>query len=152
MFNANLKWQSVRRQLHGLRQQPMSCWKRIPYKFVILVLLVWCVGVNFFSFGYFGTNLNASSKNHVLLTILDDYTVSKSTTAGKPSGTRHRLTMPPRESSFDTAGYVHIGKTGGSTISKLLRNGCNSFLSGPCRSVPHETQVSKLVVRKNKSC
>jgi hypothetical protein len=56
-------------------------------------------------------------------------------------------TMPPRNSSFHTAGFIHIGKTGGSTISNLLRNGCNSFEEGPCRNITHETVVSKLVVR-----
>ncbi|CAJ1966762.1 unnamed protein product [Cylindrotheca closterium] len=54
-------------------------------------------------------------------------------------------TMPPRESSFHTAGFVHIGKTGGSTISTLLRNGCTSFVEGSCRNITHETVVSKYV-------
>ena len=58
---------------------------------------------------------------------------------------RQRPTMAPRNSSLDTIGYIHIGKTGGSTISNLLRNGCNSFKSGPCRVVANETIVSKLV-------
>lgn len=54
-------------------------------------------------------------------------------------------TMPPRDSSFHSAGFVHIGKTGGSTISTLLRNGCTSFVEGPCRNITHETAVSKYV-------
>jgi hypothetical protein len=55
-------------------------------------------------------------------------------------------TMPPRNSSADSFGFVHIGKTGGSTISHLLRNGCTSFETGPCRNITNETIVSKLVV------
>jgi len=55
-------------------------------------------------------------------------------------------TPPPRNSLVDTAGFIHIGKTGGSTISKLLRNGCTSFITGPCRNVTDETVVSKFVV------
>jgi len=56
-----------------------------------------------------------------------------------------RQTMPPRSSSSHTAGFVHIGKTGGSTISSLLRNGCNSFETGPCRNITHESAVSRIV-------
>jgi hypothetical protein len=41
--------------------------------------------------------------------------------------------------------FVHIGKTGGSTISVLLRNGCHSFRPHPCRSVPDESMASRLI-------
>jgi hypothetical protein len=41
--------------------------------------------------------------------------------------------------------FVHIGKTGGSTISKRLRNGCASFLAHPCYIVPDETIASRLI-------
>ena len=45
-----------------------------------------------------------------------------------------------------TAGFVHIGKTGGSNLARLLMNGCHSFKPKPCKlSVPNETIVSKLV-------
>jgi len=45
-----------------------------------------------------------------------------------------------------TMGFVHVGKTGGSTISKLLRNGCHSFVKKPCRDVgPNETIASRLI-------
>jgi hypothetical protein len=54
-------------------------------------------------------------------------------------------TMPPRDSSINTAGFIHIGKTGGSSISTLLRNGCTSFVAGPCRNITHETAISKYV-------
>ena len=57
-----------------------------------------------------------------------------------------RKTMAPQKSSPTTAGFIHVGKTGGSTISKLLRNGCTSFVSGPCRNITHESIVSKNVV------
>jgi hypothetical protein len=53
--------------------------------------------------------------------------------------------MPPRDSSINTAGFIHIGKTGGSSISTLLRNGCTSFVAGPCRNITHETAISKYV-------
>ena len=41
--------------------------------------------------------------------------------------------------------FVHIGKTGGSTLSKLMRNGCPSMIERPCYQVPHETAVSQRV-------
>lgn len=44
--------------------------------------------------------------------------------------------------------FIHIGKTGGSTLSTLLRNGCHSFMAKPCEdkdiSKEKETAVSKL--------
>ena len=39
----------------------------------------------------------------------------------------NRATLPPRNSSSDTIGFIHIGKTGGSTITTMIRNGCNSL-------------------------
>jgi len=60
---------------------------------------------------------------------------------------QQRRTMAPQNSSHNTIGYIHIGKTGGSTISNLLRNGCHSFSgSKPCRkNIANETIISKLV-------
>eukprot|EP00536_Pseudo-nitzschia_multiseries_P001609 jgi/Psemu1/322148/estExt_fgenesh1_pg.C_210002 len=52
---------------------------------------------------------------------------------------------PEEISENSPMGYIHIGKTAGSTISLLLRNGCHSFVPKPCRLVPNETVVSKLV-------
>ena len=61
---------------------------------------------------------------------------------------RKKITLPPRDSAVDSAGFIHIGKTGGSTITTLLRNGCNSFAAkGPCRNITNESAISKLVVR-----
>lgn len=44
-----------------------------------------------------------------------------------------------------SAGFIHLGKTGGSTLSLQLRNGCHSFVEKPCHKVPNETIVSELV-------
>jgi hypothetical protein len=60
---------------------------------------------------------------------------------------RKKPTLPPRDSAADSAGFIHIGKTGGSTITTLIRNGCNSFAKGPCRNITNESAISKLVVR-----
>lgn len=40
---------------------------------------------------------------------------------------------------------MHMGKTGGSTLSLLLRNGCHSYMAHPCREVDHESMASKLI-------
>lgn len=70
---------------------------------------------------------------------------------GKKRQKWQRKTMPPQESSQSTAGFIHIGKTGGSTISKLLHNGCTSFVAGPCRNITNESIVSQKVVREYES-
>jgi hypothetical protein len=50
------------------------------------------------------------------------------------------LTPPPK-----TAGaIIHVGKTGGSTLSSVLRNGCHSFVKKPCSTIPNETIVSRV--------
>ena len=41
--------------------------------------------------------------------------------------------------------FLHLSKTGGSTLSLQLRNGCHSFVKKPCRSIAgHESHVSRL--------
>jgi hypothetical protein len=47
-----------------------------------------------------------------------------------------------------TAGFIHMGKTGGSNLARLLINGCHSFKPKPCKkvgSIKNETIVSRLV-------
>lgn len=43
------------------------------------------------------------------------------------------------------AAFIHVGKTGGSSLSLQLRNGCHSFVKKPCHHVQNETIVSELV-------
>jgi len=40
-----------------------------------------------------------------------------------------------RPQTPDGGAFVHMGKTGGSTLSVLLRNGCHSYMPHPCRNV-----------------
>jgi hypothetical protein len=65
---------------------------------------------------------------------------SKSTYTVRSSSAR----IPTLQSPYGGA-FVHMGKTGGSTISVVLRNGCHSFLPHPCRNVTNETIASKLI-------
>ena len=41
--------------------------------------------------------------------------------------------------------FVHVGKTGGSTLAGFLRNACHSYIPKPCGVIPNETLVSKLI-------
>lgn len=56
-----------------------------------------------------------------------------------------QMRRQPSWDSLNDGAFIHMGKTGGSSISLLLRNGCHSFMPKPCRTVPLETIVSKLV-------
>jgi hypothetical protein len=65
----------------------------------------------------------------------------------RPRPEDRAITMAPQESSEHTVGMVHVGKTAGSTISQLLRNGCTSFVTGPCRmNITQESEISRQVV------
>lgn len=46
----------------------------------------------------------------------------------------------------DGGAFVHIGKTGGSALSLLLRNGCHSWIPHPCRNITNESIVSRHTV------
>jgi hypothetical protein len=72
----------------------------------------------------------------------------------QPSGTRGAHLSPqhvtstttPIQNENVTAGFIHLGKTGGSNLARLIRNGCHSMKLKPCKTdVPNETIVSKLV-------
>lgn len=69
----------------------------------------------------------------------------------KPSSSnlRHPENRSTRDPIADTrhsygGGFVHIGKTAGSTLSFLLRNGCHSFRKHPCRFIANESPASVL--------
>lgn len=52
-----------------------------------------------------------------------------------------------------TAGFIHVGKSSGSTLTGVIRNSCHSFMrhrkTGQCRNedpaIPNETVASELV-------
>ena len=48
--------------------------------------------------------------------------------------------MPPNT----TGAILHVGKTGGSSLTSVLRNGCHSWAYKPCHIPPNETVVSRL--------
>jgi len=61
---------------------------------------------------------------------------------------RQALSAPkilPTFQSPEGGAFVHIGKTGGSSLSVLLRNGCHSWMPHPCRNVTRETRASELI-------
>lgn len=56
-----------------------------------------------------------------------------------------QMRRQPAWETLNDGAFIHMGKTGGSSLSLLLQNGCHSFMPKPCRVVPLETKVSKLV-------
>ena len=63
--------------------------------------------------------------------------------------TTHALTRPSQRPPSTLGAFIHIGKTAGSTISQLLRNGCHLFVPKPCRNetifpLSRENAISKL--------
>ena len=40
--------------------------------------------------------------------------------------------------------FIHVGKTGGSTLTSLLANGCHSWIQKPCKVINNETLISRL--------
>lgn len=56
--------------------------------------------------------------------------------------------LAPTLQSPNGGAFVHMGKTGGSAISLLLRNGCHSWMPHPCRDIlpaNQETIASRLI-------
>ena len=56
----------------------------------------------------------------------------------------HRIPTAQRP---DGGAFLHVGKTGGSSLSVLLRNGCHSYMPHPCRNITQqpETIASHLI-------
>jgi hypothetical protein len=64
---------------------------------------------------------------------------------GRLPRSKQRNIQPLRSQSPNGGAFIHMGKTGGSAISLLLRNGCHSFRPHPCRQVSDETVASKRI-------
>ncbi|MGK3740236.1 MAG: hypothetical protein ACI90V_007085 [Bacillariaceae sp.] len=119
----------------------------------LLLIMILCLGCSIILNLLYNnsTNSNDNNDNVILLSPLSlEQQQNRTNGIMKQQQYQHqRPTMAPQNSSHDTIGYIHIGKTGGSTISNLLRNGCNSFSSSgniPCHpNIPNETIISKLV-------
>jgi len=56
-----------------------------------------------------------------------------------------RVQMIPRQQNPKGGAFIHMGKTGGSTLSVLLKNGCHSYMPHPCRNVTMSSMASDLV-------
>jgi hypothetical protein len=129
----------VNKSSEGQTQRWFAMWTRLFYP----VIVVFSIVANVILTGIAGIFLD-HSQSELVNTIVGSGSRSQNQSLAKRDP--QLPTLPPRNSSVDTAGFIHIGKTGGSTISKLLRNGCTSFITGPCRNVTDETVVSKFVV------
>jgi hypothetical protein len=58
----------------------------------------------------------------------------------RQQNTQAALPVPPHTHGA----FLHVGKTGGSTLSEQMRNGCHSFRPKPCRNITEkESFISK---------
>jgi len=72
--------------------------------------------------------------------------IKRKQSSSKPLMDTTTTSIDATATATGTMGFVHMGKTAGSALSLLLRNGCHSFVNPkPCHVVPNETMVSKLV-------
>ena len=62
-----------------------------------------------------------------------------------PIGQREHALPRVRTQSPSGGAFIHMGKSAGSQLSLLLRNGCHSFMPHPCRQVANETVASKRI-------
>ena len=60
--------------------------------------------------------------------------------------TKKVMSYPSIQSkTLPSAGFIHLGKTAGSNLARLLKNGCHSFRQ-PCqKTIANETMISKVV-------
>jgi len=83
---------------------------------------------------------SASESNGRLLELSDEEKRILQKITTKISGS-----VLPQNVTNTTGGFIHVGKTGGSTLTSVLRHGCHSFFERPCHVVPNESIVSKTV-------
>lgn len=55
----------------------------------------------------------------------------------------HEFLDDPRMPPNTPGAVIHIGKTGGSSVTSQLRNGCHSFVPKPCSIPVNETLISR---------
>jgi len=109
-------------------------WKKIPSEWILFLCIALSLCCNILlTVRYLGVGVEDK-------TGIPSRTIKSYNDIDSPTVSRTRMA---REKP--SIGYIHVGKTGGTTISKLLRNGCHSFFPKPCRVVANETVVSKLV-------
>lgn len=107
------------------------------------------------------TNLNNTNSTDIASDIIPKLEIDSAGVNGKASSSSNSINAavsdapmtsaivrktPQNHSNYTAnAGFIHLGKTGGSTLSVQLVNGCHSYVKKPCHHVENETAVSKLV-------
>ncbi len=69
----------------------------------------------------------------------------KDTIANAEQNGRDVLPLPPEPTM---GAFLHIGKTGGSTIQQLLRNGCSYSMKKPCKSYDDFPESKENIISK----
>lgn len=110
-----------------------------------LAMGLW-IPLRVYRLGVYVDNVNKydapTKKNEPIITMISDH--SNQTTIDTSNPTKTTTVRTPM-------GFVHIGKTGGSTLAQQIVNACHSFVAKPCPDQVHlrnenETAVSKAVV------
>ena len=107
----------------------------------LLRCTLWFIGCLIVVWFYFSWQLLriAAHRGQADSTALRDTTTAQSTTTTTADERRYDA-----HGKQDPTGgaFVHIGKTGGSTLSKLLRNGCPSMIAKPCYHPPQPETIA----------
>jgi len=128
-----------------------------------VVLLASCI-ITILSISYYNTfleiALDTASAHHGYVDKIKNDTFLESSMLVRSSGPKDLTPLQikaaehlkneskPIPPQLTLGGFVHVGKTGGSTISTILRNGCNEVVPKPCKPIKvkkeNETAISKL--------
>jgi hypothetical protein len=122
-------------------------------RFNITVVFVAIIAIALLNFAVILSQLSLSSSTEEILSRLSlgfsTYTATKNETIGRHAtatikqNVRRWILEGEQHQPPNTPGaLLHIGKTGGSTISGHLRNGCHSWLKKPCREIPEDEEES----------
>lgn len=100
------------------------------------------------------SNHFSSTRSHTLNEKLETQKplslLSQETPKKKQAGLKYLPQWDPNQkatsSSEKQGAFIHMGKTGGSTLSLLLRNGCHSYMAHPCRVIPPPESPASLLI------
>ena len=125
--------------MRGSTERRRKGWRKARSKLIVCTWIALLLYINFLLDSlYLSPGLDDPDLNGMALAVQHKQQQQQQQQRPKPRG-------PVAAVVPSSVGFVHIGKTAGSTLSKLLRNGCHSFVPKPCRVVPNETVVSELV-------
>jgi hypothetical protein len=98
------------------------------------------------SFNKTKASVNVTSLKYLKESKVTSQNANKETVASTGTSIATESLLHNNSHDVSSAAFIHLGKTGGSNLARILRNGCHSFRPKPCKDfIPNETMVSKLV-------